>query len=381
MKRGIAILFLAGFSSFLALGDRYVISTLYEGLMGQYHISSTVIFSIIFSSFYIGYTAFQIPGGRLSERYGPSKVSAISLISWSLLFILLPSIKGFSIAVLLSFAIGLAQGPIFPSLIFIVRLLYRDEEYARASGFVTAMGDLSPAVIPSLSFSLLFLASSLLIPFLFFGILGIITGILLLFVKVDHQRPMGRPGFSSLVNRKFMVFGISFLIYDLFFYILFTWYPYFLKERFSLNSSSFLYGSVPWIIMAAGSLLFGFLMDRVNRDSVLSIISYIVVVASLMGISLLNNARSFLLLMTLSLFFLNPILLSSWRLSTRLSGEARSSFVGGWMNFWGNVGGILAPFISALMLERTGFSTTFLLSSLIPIAGIACWLALRRWEG
>jgi len=162
--------------------------------------------------------------------------------------------------------------------------------------------------------------------------------------------------------------------------VLFTWYPYFLKVRFLTSSSSSLFGSVPWIVMATGAILFGFIMDRLKKDSLLSVLSYAVVTASLVTISFLNDLKAFLILMIFTLFFLNPILLSSWRLSTRLSGEMRPSFVGGWMNFWGNAGGIVAPFISALMLEREGFSRTFLLSSLIPIAGLLCWLSLRRWE-
>ncbi|MEM0128260.1 MAG: MFS transporter [Thermoplasmatales archaeon] len=379
MKNGSAILLLVGLASFLALGDRYLISTLYEKLMGEYHISSTLVFSIIFTSFYIGYTAFQIPGGRLAERYGPSKVSGFSLIAWSLLFILMPEIRSFPLAVVVSFLIGVAQGPIFPSIIFILRLLYRDEQYARASGVTAAMGDLSPAIIPVAAFSLLFAGKSIVIPFLFFGLLGILVGLLLIIVR-SRSTPHANSRKTVSINGRFILFGISFFIYDMFFYILFTWYPYFLKERFSISSASFLFGSMPWIIMAAGSVLFGLLMDKLNRDSLISIASYAIVLSSLIGISLVNNEKSFLVLTIISLLFLNPILLSSWRLSTRLSGEGRSSFVGGWMNFWGNVGGILAPFISAFMIERLGFSKTFLLSSAIPLAGMACWIYLGRSE-
>jgi len=42
MKRGTVVIFLVGLSSFLALGDRYVISTLYEILIRVYHTSSPV---------------------------------------------------------------------------------------------------------------------------------------------------------------------------------------------------------------------------------------------------------------------------------------------------------------------------------------------------
>jgi len=42
MRRGTVVIFLVGLSSFLALGDRYVIFTLYEILIRVYHTSSPV---------------------------------------------------------------------------------------------------------------------------------------------------------------------------------------------------------------------------------------------------------------------------------------------------------------------------------------------------
>ncbi|MEM0130149.1 MAG: MFS transporter [Thermoplasmatales archaeon] len=377
MKKGLEITILVGLAAFLALGDRYLISVLYEKLMEGYHVSSTLLFSAIFTSFYIGYTAFQIPAGRIAERYGPSRISGLSLITWSLLFIALPWVRYFPLAIVVSFLIGIAQSPIFPSIIFILRLFFRDEQYARVSGITTALGDLSPALIPAAAFSLLFLGRGILLPFIFFGILGVLTGIVLILVRIDYT-PQQSSGWSMFADANFIVFGLSFLAYDLFYYVLFTWYPYLLKERFSISSVSFLFGSAPWVIMAASSVLFGFILDTLNRDSFISIISYAAIFLSLIGISFTENKMLFLVLVISSLFFLNPILISSWRLSTRLSGERRSSFVGGWMNFWGNVGGIVAPFLSVFMIDKVGFSRTFLLSSTIPLAGMACWAYLGR---
>ncbi|MEM4778195.1 MAG: MFS transporter, partial [Thermoplasmatales archaeon] len=367
MKKAVEIPVLVGLAAFLALGDRYLISVLYEKLMEGYHVSSTLLFSAIFTSFYIGYTAFQIPAGRIAERHGPSRISGLSLITWSLLFIALPLVRYFPLAIAVSFLIGATQSPIFPSIIFILRLFFKDEQYARVSGITAAFGDLSPALIPVTAFSLLSLGRGILLPFIFFGILGVLIGAVLIFVKIDYA-PQLSSDWSSLADVNFVVFGLSFLVYDLFYYILFTWYPYLLKERFSIGSVSFLFGSAPWIIMAAGSILFGFVLDSLNRDHFVSIISYAVILLSLIGISLTENKILFLVLVISSLFFLNPILIASWRLSTRLSGERRSSFVGGWMNFWGNVGGIIAPFLSVFMIDKVGFSKTFLLSSTIPVA-------------
>jgi ACS family glucarate transporter-like MFS transporter len=380
MNGKVSILVFASLASFLALGDRYVISTLYNQLMANYFLTSTVVFSVLFSSFYIGYTIFQIPGGRIAQKYGPSKIIGISLISWSLLFFLLPLTRSFIAAVVLAFVMGLCQGPVFPSVIFFLRLFYKDSQYARASGIVSAIGDLSPAIIPFATLGLYYGRLDLALPFAFFGAVGLASGIALLMMKIKYTGFYEKVNWASLLGKRYLMFGLSFLIYDYYFYVIFTWYPYFLKERFAIQTNNLIYGPLPWIFMAAGSILFGLFMDRINKDELISEVSYVIVAATLVGMALSSSAEVFLIFVIFSLFFLNPILLSSWRLSTRLGGEKSSSFVGGWMNFWGNMGGIAAPFVFAFLNDRLGLSKSFLLSATVPIFGLITWLFISRWD-
>jgi ACS family glucarate transporter-like MFS transporter len=380
MNGKISVLIFGSLAGFIALGDRYVMSTLYNQLMANYLLKSTVVFSILFSSFYIGYTIFQLPGGRIAQRYGPAKIIGISLISWSLLFLLLPFTRSFTTAIAIAFAMGVAQGPVFPSVIFLVRLFYKDRQYARASGIVSALTDLSPAVIPFAALGLFYMNMGIVLPFIFFGTVGIATGAVLIVTKIDYGISAEQGKWSSLLGKKYIIFGISFMIYDLFFYIIFTWYPYFLKERFSISSNNFVYGALPWILTAMGGIVFGLYMDRINRDALMSQVSYVIIAISLLGMALSKSSIVFLLFAIVGLFFLNPILLSSWRLSTRIGGENSSSFVGGWMNFWGNIGGIVAPVVIAWLNDLYGLSRTFLISISIPVMGLACWAVMSGWE-
>ncbi|MCL6003513.1 MAG: MFS transporter [Thermoplasmatales archaeon] len=367
-------------ASFLALGDRYVMSTLYKQLMANYFLTSTVVFSILFSSFYIGYTIFQLPGGRMAQRFGPSKIIGISLIAWSFLFLILPVTRSFAAAVAIAFLMGLAQGPIFPSVIFLTRRFYKDRQYAKASGIVSAIGDLAPALIPFATLGLYFTSVGIDLPFFFFGVMGIAAGIALLMLNIGYSGSPEKVSWHSLLGKRYMMFGISFLIYDYFFYVIFTWYPYFLKERFAIQSNNVVYGPLPWIMMAIGSLVFGLFMDRINRDALLSEISYGIIAVTLVGMAISRSPMMFLAFVIASLFFLDPILLASWRLSTRIGGENSSSFVAGWMNFWGNIGGIAAPIIVAALNDLYGLSKMFLLSVAVPVLGLITWVFMSRWE-
>ena len=380
MNGKVSVVALGSLAGFLALGDRYVMSTLYDQLMGNYHLTSTLIFSILFSSFYIGYTIFQLPGGSYAHRFGPSKIIGISLISWSFLFLILPLTRSFTAAVTIAFFMGLAQGPVFPSIIYLTRLFYSDREYGRASGVVSAVSDLSPAIIPFATLGLYYTGVGTSLPFMVFGVIGIAAGTVLLLMRIGYAGSPEKVRWSSLLGKRYILFGFSFFIYDYFFYVMFTWYPYFLKERFAIESNNLLFGPLPWITMAIGSIVFGLYMDRINRDALISEIAYIIIAITLIGMALSRSPFTFLAFVIVSLFFLDPILLASWRLSTRLGGEKSSSFIGGWMNFWGNIGGITAPVIVASLNLRYGLSNMFLLSIIAPILGAITWMYMARWE-
>ncbi len=379
MNKRFLILSLASMAGFLAIGDRYVISTLYKQLISNYDLSSYVVFSILFSSFYLGYTIFQMPGGRIAQRYGPSRIIGVSLISWSFLFFLLPLTKSFVLAVLIAFVMGLAQGPVFPSIIFLVRLFYEDRRYTRASGIVSAVADLSPAIIPFVSISFYFSRLGLPLPFSFFAIIGIITGAAIILMKSDYKGSSAKGNWRSFLERRYLIFGLSFFVYDYFFYMIFTWYPHFLSEKFSISANNPIYGTLPWIFMAMGSVIFGLFMDRLNRDALVSEVSYIIIAVSLIGMALSRSSLIFLLFTVIALLFLDGPLLASWRLSTRMAGHNSSSFVGGWMNFWGNLGGIAAPVIIASLDYTYGLSNTFLFTVSVPILGLVCWIVMSRW--
>ncbi|MGC8546718.1 MAG: MFS transporter [Thermoplasmata archaeon] len=368
-----AILALASLGAFFALGDRYAISVLYKEFMANLDINSKVLFSLIFSSFYIGYTITQVPGGRLAEKYGPSRIAGFSMISWSILLGILSLDKSFVFALVISFFMGVTQGPIFPSIMYLVRLSYDDHEYARATSYVSALGDVSPAIIPIVAFLLLNFSGYLYLPILVFAFSGIFVGSILLSININYKINKSPGKWKMLMNKSFWIFGLSFFLYDFYFYIFLTWYPAFLSERYGIRTNNFIFFTLPWIFMALSAILSGIVLDAVKNDTGISKLSYIIIFISMLLTFILDNPYEFLILVTVMLSFLNPILLSSWRLSTRIAGKESSAFVGGWINLWGNLGGITAPFVMALLMSLINLKFIFIYSSIVPLCGLITW--------
>jgi len=368
-----AILALSSLGAFFALGDRYAISVLYKEFMINLDINSKVLFSLIFSSFYIGYTITQVPGGRLAEKYGPSKIAGFSMISWSILLGILSLDKSFLFALIISFFMGVTQGPIFPSIMYLVRLSYDDHEYARATSYVSALGDVSPAIIPLVAFFLLNFSRYLFVPMLFFSFSGLFVGSILLVININYEVNKSPGKWKMLINKSFWIFGLSFFLYDFYFYIFLTWYPAFLSERYGIKINDFIFFALPWIFMAVSAIISGIILDVVKNDMMISKLSYIIIIISMLLTFLIREPYGFLILVTVMLSFLNPILLSSWRLSTRIAGKESSAFVGGWINLWGNLGGITAPFVMALLMASINLKFVFLYSSVVPLCGLISW--------
>ena len=69
---------------------------------------------VILSSLFWGYSLFQVPGGWLSERFGPRAILAILVTFWSLMTIAAGfANSGLSFAVLL-FLLGAGEAGAFP---------------------------------------------------------------------------------------------------------------------------------------------------------------------------------------------------------------------------------------------------------------------------
>lgn len=366
-----AVLIFSGIASLLALGDRYEISYFYGYLMNSYSIHSLVTFSYIFTLFYLGYTATQIPGGMLAAKYGSSKIMALGLFAWSIFLMIVFFTHIFYIALLSGFLMGFTQGPIYPSMMQLLRDNYKDNDYPSATSVTTLFGDVSPAFIYLISYvSSIFLKMPQ-ISAIILVVIGFIAGIYLLSVPRKTVSYLPSVKFNEILrDGRYWILGISFLSYDAFFYILLSWYPVIEKIRIGAGDGGAV-SYIPWIIMGIAALFFGRIMGKVNKDLQISIISYALLILGVLFMLISSSLIVFLAMVTVSLSILNPILIGFWRLSTRISGSENSSLAGGWMNFWGNLGGLISPFLTAFSIERFGLFGVAVLMFVFIIMGMA----------
>jgi ACS family glucarate transporter-like MFS transporter len=80
--------------------------------------------------------------------------------------------------------------------------------------------------------------------------------------------------------------------------------------------------------------------------------------------------------MSVSLGALGFAMSASWSSVISLGGKYTGS-VSGWINLWGNIGGVLAPIVTAFFVTNYGWNNAFTATSLFGIIAIVAWIFVK----
>src|ERR1035437_6072718 len=144
-------MFLMGAISFL---DRVNISIAGQAVQRDFGISNVQL-GHVFSAFAIGYALFQVPGGRLADRFGPRTVITVGVLWWSLfttLTALVPAGLGISLWMLISarFLLGLGEAVVYPASNRLLANWIPTTERGIANGFIFAGVGAGAGITPPL---------------------------------------------------------------------------------------------------------------------------------------------------------------------------------------------------------------------------------------
>jgi ACS family D-galactonate transporter-like MFS transporter len=209
----------------------------------------------------------------------------------------------------------------------------------------------------------------------------------------DARRP-GAAGtflrlFWLLRNRNLLGICLGFFCFDYYWYLLLTWLPDYLVEVRHLSIlRAGLYAALPYLVFGACEPIGGWLADRLiarGWDETRTR-KGIVTLAFLMGLLLIPAARvesaesALALIMGASL-----VGLATGNLLVILQCCAPHNQVGVWTgfeNYAGNIGGIVAPILTGVLVARTGgFGAAFVVGPAVLITGLmAYWFIVGKLE-
>ncbi len=392
--------------SFVSYMDRVNLSVATPVIMQEFGFTK-IDMGLIQSFFFAGYALFQVPGGMMAERFGHRLTGSLAVVWWSVFTALTAVASGkFSFAtVRLLFGVG--EAPIYPAAAIAGHRWFNKGEKGKVSSFILNGCFFGPVVGPAVTVALM-AALGWKAVFWLFGVIGVLLGVLWFKFVPDNpkQSPYvneaelehindGRentveakeiaPWDKLLKSSQFWSLGLQFMITDYIMYVFLAWLPLYLMEvhGFSLSKMG-LWAAAPWLSLMAVVSCCGYLSDK----AIAAGFSQNLVKTSTGAVGILLCACTLFIAtrtagpmmnvfwLSVALGSLGLTMSASWSSVISMGGRFAGS-VSGWMNFWGNIGGVLAPSVTAWVATTYGWQAALAVTAVSGIAGAVLWLFVK----
>jgi ACS family glucarate transporter-like MFS transporter len=392
--------------SAVAFLDRVNISIAGGSIERDFHLTHVQL-GWVFSAFVLGYALFQAPGGRLADRYGPRKIIALGTLWWALftsITAFVPTGVAGMLAVLFAarFMLGLGEAVIYPACNRVVAAWIPSQERGIANGWIFAGVGVGAGIAPPLSTYLLmhygwrssFWASAL---------MGVSTALIWFLIARDrpgdhpwvgpaeaaHIRaglpkktaPAAMPWRSILGSHDVLAVSGSYFAYGYASWIYFAWFFIYLSKVRGMDlKTSSRYAMLPFIAMALGSTIGGWISDRLTRrfgkrwGRCVFAAAAMALSAGFIALAMLaRDAQLASLVLAGGAGALYLSQSSFWSVTADIAGNSAGS-VSGVMNMGGQLGGAVTASLTPLIAGHFGWPASFLTATALCIAGAAAWL-------
>ncbi len=359
----------------------------------------------ILSIFALGYALFQVPGGLLSDNFGPRKVLSAIVAAWSLFTALTGLVYHFISMLVVRFLFGAAEAGAFPGMSRAVYSWIPLKERGLVQGINFSGSRLGAAfAMPLVAWMIAVIGWRE--SFIILGVLGIIFAII--WFLYFRDKPEEHKGVSAeemeyiVQNRQTKtevikstitakrLFGssnmwLAMLQYfgsNFTFFFCLTWLFPHLRDKYGLEMvEAGLYASAPFIAGAFGNWISGGIVDFIYRKNgwklsrkLPAIIGFILVIIGMVGSAYMTTVLGAITLLSLAVFGADMTLSPSWSFCIDI-GKENSGTVSGTMNMAGNIGSFITALAFPYLLSWTGSELTFFfVAAFLAFISIISWL-------
>lgn len=346
----------------------------------------------LLSAFFWSYALMQIPMGWAVDRFDPKWIYAGAFVLWSVACGITGLIGGFASLAVIRIILGIGESAYFSTSTKMVSQLFAPADRGLPTGlfecgtsFGLAMGTVLTAYL-SQQFGWRTM----------FAVIGF-SGLVWLFPWIRfapsrNQTPFGNPEPASgekpgrkgwvTLDRNLVGVCIGFFCYNYRWYLLMTWLPtYLVKERGMTILDAGLIAALPyWIysmLQPVGGRL-GDILIRRGWDSS-RVRKGLVVFGCTCGLLILPVPIVSNVNVVITLLFASSLTgLAVANMMVIQQACAPPEEVGRWagvMNFCGNLSGVVAPFVTGVLVSQTGsYLVPFALGALVMIPGILSYI-------
>jgi ACS family D-galactonate transporter-like MFS transporter len=366
---------------------------------------------LLLGAFSWTYTAFQVPGGWLIDRFGAKVMFPIAVGLWSIFTIVTAFCTGFTSFFIARLGLGIGESGAYPASAKVVSTWFPASERGKATAFYDSGARIGSALaVPIVAF--IIAGYGWQAAFIITGLLGLlwVLGWLVVYrdpeqhrkvnsAELDHIRSTETaddgaaveeiPGFRwwhLFRYRAVWAMMIGFFCINFVITFFLTWFPsYLIQERgFDLLKVG-MFGAIPGLCSILGGFASGIYADRlIRRGATVTRARKTCLVVGMLGSSVIAlavvvpNAALALALLSLSYAFLVFAMVALWCLPADFAPSARQvASLGGIQNGFGNIASILSPVFLGILQSITGsFALPLIIAGIVAVAGAACFAFL-----
>jgi sugar phosphate permease len=383
--------------------DRICISAAAPFIMADLQLT-VLQMSAVFSAFTLAYSIFEIPSGWLADVRGPRRMLTRIVLWWSAFTMLTGAATGFRSLVAIRFLFGAGEAGAFPTVARSFSQWFPQRERGTANGvlfFGSRIGGMLSAPMALLHIRQWGWRPS----FVVFGTLGLVWAAAwyrwyrdrpaehrdvnaeeLAWIEQDGAAGAAdaTPWRALLASRNlYAICGMYFAFgYGLYFY--FTWLPtYLIRELgFSMLAGGLL-SALPFALAGLADLGGGWLTDALARRKGLrtarcglGCASFLTCAALIVLSTLAPQPLAKAVLLAFALACADLALGACWAVCLDV-GAANAGVVTGFMNTFGNVGGLIGPMVVGFAVDRWhSWTFPFYVTAFVYAAGALAWLAI-----
>jgi MFS family permease len=384
----VGLLFVASFINYL---DRATISVALPLIAVDLRFGPATK-GLVLSSFFWSYALMQIPIGWCADRWNLRWLYAGLFAVWSLACGLTGFAGSLLVLILLRILLGVGESIYLPGGTKIVSMLFPSPERGFPSGLFDSGTRLGLAVgAPLIAALIMFCGWRNMFALVgFTAVIWLVPWLLAAPKNLQGVRSAtvaaGRPPARRIhFNRNLLGMCLGFFCFDYYWYLFVTWLPdYLVTVRHLTLVRAGLYAGLPYFVFGVCEPLGGWITDRLIRggwDETRARKSMLAA-AFLCGLLLIPAARAASPLGALAFLVGGSLVgLANGNMFAILQCCAPPDEVATWTgyeNFAGNIGGVLAPFVTGFLIARTGtYLPGFALAAGVLVAGLfAYWFVV-----
>jgi sugar phosphate permease len=388
--------------------DRVNISTA-APLISKEFAFSKVTMGLIFSAFVWAYAIFQVPGGWLSDRFGPRGVLAGVVGYWSLMTMATAAAFSSASFILVRFLFGVGEAGAFPGATRAMQMWYPRNERGFVQGVTHSASRLGAAIAPPLVVLIMTTVGWRWV-FYLCGAVGFVWSIWWYLsyrnLPEEHdlvnqaelqgirgtnekgeinpppvEKQVKVPWGTLLRSPNMWAVMCAYFTYVYCLWIFLSWLPSYLVEarHFTLLKVGLL-ASLPLWAGVVGDTVGGLATDwLLKRTGNTKLARRAVAITGLLGCAVFivpaaMTADPFVAVygLTASMFFLELTIGPSWAVPMDTGGKY-SGTVSGMMNMAGNIGGALSPIVFGVLAQFGSWQAPFIVAAALLVAGSAVW--------